>query len=148
METSTHRAHREAVAVIIVDSSTWAGYFNGSDDQWTLRLESALEREEELAVLPIIVTEVLQGFRTQHGFEQARRVLTALPAIHPSMEVHVDAALLFRFLREKGVTVRGAVDCVIARTCIEAEAELLSSDADFRHIARYSKLRLWNPESS
>lgn len=137
---------REPAAVIIVDSSTWAGYFNGAGDRWTLRLESALEREEDLAVLPIIVTEVLQGFRTSHGFEQARRVLGALPAVHPSMETHVEAARLFRQLREKGVTVRGAVDCVIAQTCIEAGAELLSPDADFRHIARYSRLRLWNPE--
>ncbi len=63
-----------------------------------------------------------------------------------SVETHVEAAVLFRFLRQKGVTVRGAVDCIIARSCIELDAELLSPDADFRQIARHSSLRLWTPE--
>jgi predicted nucleic acid-binding protein len=64
--------------------------------------------------------------------------------IHPTVECHVRAARLFRTLRRKGVTVRGAVDCVIAQTCLDIGAELLSPDADFRHIARHTALRLWN----
>jgi hypothetical protein len=94
-------------------------------------------------VLPIIVTEVLQGFRTDGGFEAARRVLVALPTIHPTVACHVRAARLFRSLRRKGVTVRGAVDCVIAQACLDAGAELLSPDGDFERIARHSALRLW-----
>ena len=54
------------------------------------------------------------------------------------------AARLFRSLRKKGVTVRGAVDCVIAQTCLDTEAELLSPDSDFRQIARHTSLRLWH----
>ena len=128
--------------MIIVDSNTWADFFNGTPTQWAERLESALESEEEIAILPIIVTEVLQGFRTSRGFERARLLLTSLPMIHPAIETHVEAARMFRFLRGKGVTVRGAVDCVIATTCIEAGAELLSPDGDFRQIARHTALRL------
>ena len=59
------------------------------------------------------------------------------------MEGHVRAARLFRTLRGKGVTVRGAVDCVIGQTCLDAGAELLSPDRDFEHIARHTRLRLW-----
>lgn len=129
--------------MIIVDSNAWADYFNGTPTPWTDRLESALESEEEIAVLPVIVTEVLQGFRTNRGFEEARRVLTSLPAIQPGIETHVEAARMFRLLRGKGVTVRGAVDCIIATTCIEIGAELLSPDADFVGIARHTALDLW-----
>jgi predicted nucleic acid-binding protein len=96
-----------------------------------------------LAVVPIIITEVLQGFRTDSGFQRARRVLLALPVIQPTVDCHVRAARLFRSLRQRGITVRGAVDCIIAQTCLDADAELLSPDADFAHIARHTPLRLW-----
>ena len=133
--------------VIVVDSNTWADFFNGSPSPHVCRLDSALRDEEDLAVLPIIITEVLQGFRTDRGFQRARRVLAALPTIQPTVDCHVRAARLFRSLRQKGVTVRGAVDCVIAQVCLDLDAQLLSPDADFRRIALHTPLRLWRPAS-
>jgi predicted nucleic acid-binding protein len=131
--------------MIIVDSNTWADFFNGDETPHVHRLDAVLREEEDLAVIPIIIAEVLQGFRTNKGFELARRVLVALPVIHPTVECHVRAARLFRSLRRRGVTVRGAVDCVIAQTCLDVEAELLSPDSDFEGIARHTSLRLWRP---
>jgi len=129
--------------MIVVDSNTWADFFNGVQTPHVGRLDAALEGEEDLSVIPIIVTEVLQGFRIDTGFQRARRVLVSLPMIHPTVDCHVRAARLYRTLRPKGVTVRGAVDCVIAQTCLDTGAELLSPDADFEHIARHTTLRLW-----
>lgn len=129
--------------MIVVDSNTWADFFNGATNPHAEHLASALENEDDVAVLAIIVTEVLQGFRTDAGFESARRVLVALPMIQPTTETHVRAARLFRLLRRKGVTVRGAVDCIVAQTCLDSGAELLSPDSDFEHIARHTPLRLW-----
>ena len=129
--------------MMIVDSNTWGDFFNGVPRPQVERLDIALREEEDLAVIPIIITEVLQGFRTDTGFRRARRVLVALPVIHPSVDCHVRAARLFRSLRREGVTVRGAVDCVIAQTCLDIEAVLLSPDADFEHIALHTPLRLW-----
>lgn len=127
----------------VVDSNTWADFFNGVEAPHVERLDAALNEEEDLAVLPIIVTEVLQGFRTERGFRDAESVLTALPVLHPTLGCHVRAAQLFRSLRREGVTVRGAVDCVIAQTCLDLEAELLSPDRDLKDIARHTPLRLW-----
>jgi len=129
----------------IVDSNTWADFFNGEETPHVLRLDAALRDEDDLAVIPIIIAEVLQGFRTDTGFQRARRVLVSLPVIHPTVDCHVRAAGLFRSLRRKGITVRGAVDCVIAQTCLDIEAELLSPEADFERIARHTELRLWRP---
>ena len=128
--------------MIIVDSNAWADFFNGVSSRYVHRLDTALREEEDLAVLPIIITEVLQGFRTDSGFQRARRLLVALPVVEPTVDFHVRAARLFRSLRSKGVTVRGAVDCIIAQTCIDLGAQLLSPDADFRRIARHASLRL------
>jgi predicted nucleic acid-binding protein len=128
--------------MIVVDSNIWADFFSGASNRHVERLDVALHEEEDLAVLPIIITEVLQGFRTDAGFRKARRVLLALPVIQPTVDCHVRAARLFRSLRRKGITVRGAVDCIIAQTCLDLGAELLSPDADFRRIARHTSLRL------
>jgi predicted nucleic acid-binding protein len=129
--------------VTIVDTNVWADFFNGGRNAHVDRLASALEQEEDIAVIPIVVTEVLQGFRTDGGFERARRLLVSFPVIHPTLDCHVRAARLFRSLRRKGVTVRGAVDCIIAQTCLDSGAELVSPDADFERIARHVPLRLW-----
>jgi predicted nucleic acid-binding protein len=133
--------------MIVVDSNTWADFFNGVKTPHTERLDDALRDEEDLAVVSTIITEVLQGFRTHAGFERARRILVALPVIEPDVDCHVRAARLFRSLRQKGVTVRGAVDCVIAQVCLDGGAELLSPDTDFEHIARHTSLRLWRESS-
>ena len=129
--------------MMIVDSNAWGDFFNGVPRSHVERLEAALRDEEDLAALPIIVTEVLQGFRTDRGFDAARRILVALPMIHPTVDCHVRAARLFRSMRRRGVTVRGAVDCVIAQACLDTGALLLSPDVDFERIAQHSELRLW-----
>ena len=129
--------------MIVVDSNTWADFFNDTQSPHVERLASALVEREDVAVLPILVTEVLQGFRTDAGFESARRVLVALPIIQPTTESHIRAARLFRSLRRKGVAFRGAADCIIAQVCLDTGALLLSPDADFEHIARHSSLKLW-----
>jgi len=130
--------------MIVVDSNTWADFFNGTSNSYVQRLGIALREEEDLVVVPVIITEVLQGFRTDSGFRRARRVLTELPVIQPTVECHVRAALMFRSLRKKGVTVRGAIDCIIAQTCLDLDAELLSPDVDFERIAGHTSLRLWS----
>ena len=131
--------------MIVVDSNTWADFFNGADAPHVARLDAALRDEEDLAVLPIVVTEVLQGFKSDRGFRLAEGVLTALLVITPDLGCHVRAAELFRSLRRRGVTVRGAVDCLIAQLCLDLDALLLSPDRDFDHVARHTPLRLWRP---
>lgn len=132
--------------MIIVDTAAWAAYFNGESGAHAERLDEALTLREDLGVVPIILTEVLQGFRTESGFRSAKRLLGSLDIIEPKLVTYVGAARLFREMRGHGVTVRGAVDCLIARTCIDSSATLLSPDADFRHIAAHSKLKLWSSE--
>ncbi len=129
--------------MMIVDSNVWADFFNGARTPHVERLDAALREEEDLAILPIIVTEVLQGFRTDAGFRSARRVLISLPVVQPDLELHARAASLFRSLRRIGVSARGAVDCIIAQACLDSDAELLSPDVDFERIARHARLRLW-----
>jgi len=127
--------------VIVVDTTVWADWFNGRDSPEVDRLDQALGRQDA-GLVPVILTEVLQGFRSDRDFERARALLVRLPVLSLDLEGHAAAARLFRRLRSKGITVRGAIDCIIAQTCIAAGVELLSADLDFAAIARHTTLRL------
>ena len=127
--------------MIVVDTTVWADWFNGTDSPQVDRLDQAFDRQDA-GLVPVILTEVLQGFRSEPDFERARALLVQLPALTLDIEGHASAARLFRRLRKKGVTVRGAIDCIIAQTCIAAGVALLSADQDFVGIARHTPLRL------
>ena len=55
----------------------------------------------------------------------------------------VEAASLFRFLREKGVTIRKPNDCLIAVICILNSIELVHNDKDFTNIAKHTSLKIY-----
>jgi predicted nucleic acid-binding protein len=129
--------------LILVDTSVWASFFNNADLPAVRYLDRVLESEEgDLAVMPIILTEVLQGFRSDSGFRSAKSMLRRLPMLMLDIDSHVKAASMFRRLRKSGVTIRGAVDCLIAQACIEHGAMLLTLDGDFARIADHSPLKL------
>ncbi len=127
--------------MIVVDSSVWVSYFNGSETPQALRLHRALQQDEPLAVVDLVITEVLQGFRLDREFEVARRTLAEVTRLPMTGPTYVNAARLNRKLRARGV-VAHTIDCLIAQGCIENAAPLLSEDADFSRIAKHSKLRL------
>jgi hypothetical protein len=130
--------------VIVVDSSVWASYFNGDRTPATESLDALLDTEEEsVAVLPVIITEVLQGFRSDKGFREAAELLSKLPIVEPDVAIHGAAADLYRKLRKQGISIRGTIDCLIAAACISHEVPLLTLDRDFAVIARHTDLRLF-----
>jgi len=115
----------------VVDSSVWIDYFNGATTTETEALD-ALLGEEEIIIGDIILTEVLQGFRRDRDFRQARALLAEFPVVAmlgPTMAIK--AAERYRELRKRGVTVRKTVDVIIASWCIEHAVPLLYSDRDF-----------------
>ena len=127
--------------MIVVDTTVWADWFNGAQTPEVDRLDQALAAQEA-GLTPLILTEVLQGFRADADLDRARKLLARLPVLELDVDGHVAAARLVRLMRCRGIIVRGAVDCVVAQTCIVADAELLTNDRDFTGIARHAPLRL------
>lgn len=117
--------------MILVDSSVWIDYFNGSLNRATDFLDARLGAEP-VGLGDLMLTEVLQGFRSDAAFQTARGLLLELP-IFPLVGVNIalKAAANYRQLRARGVTVRKTVDALIATFCIEAGYPLLYSDRDF-----------------
>lgn len=117
--------------MIVVDSSVWVDYFNGTISPETDHLDGLLG-VEPIAVGDLILTEVLQGFRSDAAFRQARDLMSGLTVFAMLGEQRaVRAAQNYRSLRKRGVTFRKTSDIIIGSFCIEARLPLLFADRDF-----------------
>jgi predicted nucleic acid-binding protein len=117
--------------MILVDSSVWIDYFNGVISPASDCLDYLMSREE-LAVGDLIALEVLQGFRNDRDFKQAKEILEDFTSVNlVNYELAVHAASNYRTLRGLGFTIRKTIDVVIATWCIQTGNALLHSDRDF-----------------
>ena len=123
--------------MIVVDSSVWIGYFNGTETRETLLLDGILG-VEPVVIGDLILAEVLQGFRSDLD---VRRALDAMDTLMFEPMVGRDIALAsarnYRVLRARGVTVRKTIDMLIATYCMENRHALLHSDRDFEQIQQH-----------
>jgi predicted nucleic acid-binding protein len=128
--------------VILVDTSVWIGYFNGHLTWQTDLLEQYLSREP-IIMGDLILTEILQGFRSDRDYETARSYLGELH-FRPmgGYRLAVQSAQNYRKLRKEGITVRKTIDVIIATFCIEEGLTLLHDDRDFEPIADLCPLRV------
>ncbi len=126
----------------MVDSSVWINYFNGLPGDEVDRLHGALGIEP-VAVGDLVLTEVLQGFKSDDDYETAKQLLTSLTIVNVlDTPLALKCADNFRFLRKKGITIRKTIDVIIATFCIENNLPLLTLDKDF--LPFYKHLNLNN----
>lgn len=131
--------------MLVVDSTVWVDYFNGVQNPHTDYLYNALD-SIPIVVGDLILAEVLQGFRDDVHFEQARRALEKFTVVSMvSPDLAVKSARNYRSLRRMGITVRKTIDSLIATWCIEHEYPLLHRDSDFDGYERYLGLRVVHP---
>ena len=127
--------------MILVDSSVWIDYFRGTATPQAEMLD-ALLGHEPLLVGDLILAEVLQGFRSERDFNQAKKLLTSLDVVSlVNTEIAIQAARNFRTLRAMGITIRKTVDALIATRCIQSGFTLLYSDRDFDPFVQHLRLR-------
>jgi predicted nucleic acid-binding protein len=128
--------------VILVDSSVWIDFFRGNSTPQVERLDVLLA-EERIVVGDLVMTEVLQGFRTERDFNQARKTLDTFDFVElGGFDVSLQAAKNFRALQALGFTVRRTIDTIIATKCIDAGYTLLHADRDFIPFERHLGLKV------
>ena len=117
--------------MILVDTSVWVDYFNGQSSAQTDALDDALGMQD-LIIGDLILTEVLQGFRPDRHFRQARQLLQTFPIVTMvGPQLAIRSAEHYRALRRRGVTVRKTIDVMIGTYCIANNIPLLHADRDF-----------------
>ena len=127
--------------MILVDSSVWIEYFNGELNPQTNFLDETLG-VEPLGIGDLIFLEVLQGFRGDREYQQAKLLLQDLTIFEMlGKDQAIRAADNYRFLRKKGITVRKTIDTIIATYCIERGFPLLFTDRDFAPFVDYLNLQ-------
>ena len=131
--------------MILVDSSVWIDYFNGNPTWQTDLLDSYLS-DLPIIMGDLILTEVLQGFRSDKDFETARSFLKSLPFRQiGGYNVAIQSAQNYRKLRKSGITVRKTIDVIIATFCIIEGLTLLHDDRDFDPISAHFPLKISSP---
>jgi predicted nucleic acid-binding protein len=131
----------------IVDSSVWIDYIADRTTVQTLWLKPQVA-VGTLGLTDLILYELLQGVRGNVEFELLRDRMAAfelLPTMSPGLEVK--AADNCRKLRQRGITIRSTVDCLVATFCIEGNHRLLHNDRDFDPFEQYLGLQVIHPEA-
>ncbi len=117
--------------MVIVDASVWIDYLYDKVNPETEWLESAIGRVR-IGLASLSLCEILQGVRYDRKFRGFREDLLRFPIFETwSAQLAIASAQNFRILRDRGVTVRGAIDCLLATFCIEFGHSLLHRDRDF-----------------
>lgn len=131
---------------LLVDTSVWSLALRRdveSSEPEVHHLKEALLGADIVVTTGLVLQELLQGFTGAKSSAQIVERFAALPLIQPTREDHIAAAELRNACRRSGVQV-GTIDAVIAQLCVRHELTLLSTDKDFKSVARHCALRLWS----
>lgn len=129
----------------LVDASVWIDYFRGVKSAHTEYLDGLLDQvDEEVGVADLVVFEVLRGFTAPRARLQSKDLLLSTTVVEiGGLDNALDAAELYRRLRETGRTVRSPIDVLLASYCITHGHTLLHRDADFESLKSLGGLDTW-----
>ena len=127
--------------MVLVDSSVWVNYFNGTIT-WQTEIFDQMLQQIPLLTGDLILTEVLQGFRSDKDFRKAKEIMSILPCKEMvGTNIAIQSAENYRKLRKKGITVRKTIDVIIGTFCITKNIPLLHDDKDFDPMAEHLGLK-------
>lgn len=131
---------------VLVDTSAWVDFLNGYPSPERDALADLVVGEHEICTCGVIVAEVFQGLRRDKGRAELRRLFQKLVFLEPAgIDLYLRAAEIYRLLRQKGVTVRSTIDCLIAVLAEENRCYVLARDRDLEEIlaSRLVRATLW-----
>ena len=131
--------------MVIVDTTVWVDYLNGTVTPHTDWLDREVEHQR-LGLTDIILCEVLQGVREERHFRQLEAWLSGFE-VHETggREIALATARNYRVLRRQGRTIRTTIDGWIATFCIRGDHALLHNDRDFDHFEEILGLSVVHP---
>lgn len=129
----------------LVDTSVWSLALrrkNLSKANPTIKtLEALLTQGKRVFLTGMIIQETLQGIKNKKNFHQLKEHLNYFPILEPTINDYVYAAELFNLCRSHGVQA-STVDFMICSLAIRNQCKLFTTDKDFHHIAKWTKLEL------
>jgi len=130
--------------LVIVETSVWVDYLrevHNAPTEW-LRMHSS----SEIGLTDLTLCEVLQGVRSAASFSKVRKQLMLFPIVPAGGTwIALAAAQNYLTLRDRGITVRKTIDCLIATCCIENGHLLLHRDRNFDGFEKHLGLHVVHP---
>lgn len=134
-----------AQVTLFVDTSVWSLALRqdapvGAPE--VAALGEALAGAQVVVTTGLVLQELLQGLGPPKARAQFLSAFAALALVQPDREDPIAAAGLRNTCRAAGVQL-GTIDALIAQLCVRHGLTLLTTDQDFMHAAKHSRLRLW-----
>lgn len=116
---------------VLVDSSAWIEFLNGAKSPHADAVEALLRGDDEPCTCGVVVSEVFQGLRKDATRGAIERSFRDMSFLEPTdIDIYLRAAEVYRKLRQRGVTIRSTVDCLVAVIAEQFECALLARDRD------------------
>ena len=128
--------------MVLVDTTVWVDFFGGKSTPEVREVERMLDEGEDICTCGVILTEVLQGIREDDDYQRTLSRFSSFMFLPMDRQTFVRAAVLYRSLRRRGITIRKPVDCMIASVSIEHDIALLHKDRDFNPIETHCGLKV------
>jgi predicted nucleic acid-binding protein len=120
----------------LVDTSVWINYLRGRPSRSVHSLTQILQARVPFGITGVIYQEILQGSASEADFNKLREYFSSQRFFHPRdvLGTYESAAHLYFSCRQKGVTIRSTLDCLIAQIAVEHDLILLHADRDYEKI--------------
>lgn len=128
---------------VLVDTSVWSLALRRDapvDAPAVDKLRRAIEQGEAV-LIGSVLQELLQGFRDATRTRRLANDLAQFPLLALGRGDYVLAAHVRNTCRSKGVQI-GTIDAQIAAAALNHRCAVLTTDADFEHVARHFPLKI------
>ncbi len=121
--------------MLIADTSAWIEWLRRTESPTNVAFRNAFADDLVVLVEPV-KAELLIGARDRAEVGMLRRLMETVDfeLVHPRDDFE-SATELFHTARQRGVTVRGLTDCLIAAMAVRLGHPILHHDRDFARLA-------------
>ena len=120
---------------VLVDTSVWVDFINGHLSPERNALHELIAGEDDLCTCGVVVAEVFQGLRREPGRDDLAAHFHDMTFLEPrGIDLYLRAAEIYRKLRQRGLTIRSTIDCLIAVLAEENGCHVLERDKDLKII--------------
>jgi predicted nucleic acid-binding protein len=121
--------------MLIADTSAWVEWLRGTDSPTNVAFREAFA-DNLVVLLEPVKAELLFGARDRAEVGTLRQLFETLDfeLVYPRDDFE-SATDLFHTARQRGVTVRGLTDCLIAAMALRIGLPILHHDRDFARLA-------------
>jgi predicted nucleic acid-binding protein len=120
---------------VLPDTSAWIEYLRATGSATDGAVHTILREDAPFTTCEPVVMELLAGGRSDTHTRELERLLARATLLPTRATDWVDAARIYRTGRQRGVTVRKLMDCLIAAIALRSGETILHRDADFVAIA-------------